>query len=205
MTDPNTTPPETPSAKEAVAVSPTGEPLIPPSLVRWLLPIYLVLATSGFGLLEALDVGGKGVAIYAFVVSTLGVLLGVASPGIRKAGTVAALLLALSLTGCAATKRVARSTLDCAAPAMVAQAKAVAPVVLDALLKPSTDWSAELDHLVLAAGAAGICAVRAVVAEIQAKPQPTTAWTGVRLEGASSNDELQLARASRWLKANGLD
>lgn len=78
-------------------VSPTGAPHLPPRLVRPAMALYVTLAAvSGY---LALDAGPLEPYRWhlGLVLIVLGALLGIASPGLRRAGTALALLLALSL------------------------------------------------------------------------------------------------------------
>ena len=115
-------------------------------------------------------------------------------------------LFALSVApGCASVQRVGQDTLECAAPELVDAAKDLAPVLLDALVQPTNDWSQAVDRIVLAAGAAGICAFRAVLAELQARAEaPVVDWKAVHYAGPDRADALRLTRAQQWARANGL-
>lgn len=114
-------------------------------------------------------------------------------------------LFALSVApGCASVQRVGQDTLECAAPELVDAAKDVVPVLLDALVQPTNDWSQAVDRIVLAAGAAGICAFRAVLAELQARSEAPVDWKAVHYAGPDRTDALRLTRAKQWARANGL-
>jgi hypothetical protein len=128
--------------------SPTGTPLLPPAVVRWLVPIYLIASGSGLGLLVQLEASPRVLAIAAFVVAAIGTLLGVASPGVRKLPGVQT-LLALVALGCLGTA----GTLACSAPQrralateMVNCGRQVAPALVAelaaAVARPGNDWAA---------------------------------------------------------------
>jgi hypothetical protein len=112
------------------------------------------------------------------------------------------------LAGCASLQRVGKRTLDCSAPALAEQARAMAPTVLDALAGSSADWAPALDRLLLSAGDVAVCAVRAVVAELEARPQgggPGGSWSASYIAGPDRMAETQQLRARRWLELNGAD
>lgn len=79
------------------SASPTGAPHLPPRLVRPAMALYVTLAAvSGY---LALDAGPLEPYRWhlGLVLIVLGALLGIASPGLRRAGTTLALLLILCL------------------------------------------------------------------------------------------------------------
>jgi hypothetical protein len=197
MPDPTTAPAEAPAA--APATSPTGAPLLSPAAVRWLLPFYLILSGSGLTLMLQLDVSDRALAVYGFIVASLGALLGQASPGIRRAAPLALLLLALPLAGCRTIPPPVRDGLvDCGSDAIRAQLPGVVVTVDRIIGGAAPDWNAQLDQLLINAGDVVICAVRVVVANLLSTPNgdPTYAAPyGVP-------PAVSIERGEKWLAAH---
>lgn len=107
--------------------SPTGTPWLPPSIVRWLLPIYLSLGGALYGVTLAVDplapYRGHLMVIYAM----LSGLLGMASPGLRKP---TALMLALCFALPAQASSSQQSVFEWGTPKQVHLLTADEPVAL---------------------------------------------------------------------------
>lgn len=189
----------------AAPVSPTGQPLVPPRLVPYGLALLAAIGAVALSAPE-LGLGDRVQRILELVALVLGTVLGVASPGLRRAAKpLAVLALVVGLSGCAhgsAGAAFASKTFDCAAPLVAAQAQQAVPAVLDALAGGTNGWADALDRLVLSFGDVAVCAVKVAVAELTARPQAPVNATAAML--AVDRSELQLARARRFLEANGV-
>jgi len=108
----------------------------------------------------ALYKGGQGRTDEAIKGSLLGVLVGC--------------VVAANLSGCATVKSIFRSTVDCSRSPLAEQGALLAGAAYDALSKPATNWKPAMEQIALAAGEdLAVCAVRAVVAELDKKPTAT--------------------------------
>lgn len=93
----------------------TGEPLIPPAVFRWVALGYGILVAV-LGTLLAYFPDVKGLQVGTALIVALAPVLGIASPGIRRAAMLALLVLSPTmLTGCATFQRVG-TTVELAAP-----------------------------------------------------------------------------------------
>jgi predicted small secreted protein len=192
-------------------VSPTGQPIVP----AWLAPYIFIAATVVAAMIAAGSGQSPAIPALADWSGWLGLLdvlllglLGL-TPGARRTPTLMALVLvgALTLTACASMQRVGRAALDCAEPGLAQAASTAVGPIFDALTGPTSDWSATVDRLVLAAGDAGICAFKQVIAELQSRPspKPPPGSSVAAFYAGAGADELRLLRARRWAAANGVE
>jgi hypothetical protein len=184
--------------------SPTGTPLVPPRIAAWLLPLYLVASGSGYAALVQLDASPKEMALFGVALSILGGVLGIASPGIRKAGTALLLLVALGGSGCATIGPAAKTaTIECSGTYLAKLAADVGPAVLEALAGDGSGWVTALDKLKSDAPGAVLCWLTSFVAAVENPPQPANAATMSYLVGPSPMTALQYTRAKAYLRAAG--
>lgn len=193
-------------------VSPTGAPIVSPAAFK-IIALVVMLALAVLGVLVAEYPDTKGFTVALQILSAVAGLLGIASPGLRKASSVGLLLVALSMSSCKtmsavqpAASRVADATFDCAAKEIAQQVLDLRGPVHDALSGSTTDWEPTLDRLVASAGDVGICAVKGAASELLAALTGAGAqrWSGAFLVGPDRMTELQLSRAQKYLTANGV-
>ena len=148
--------------------SPTGEPVIPPNVFKWI-ALGVVLVLSGLGAAMAFFPDNKVLQVIFSVLSAMAAVLGITSPGLRKAAVV--LLVAgsmLLLPGCSLFKPTIKRDLQaCAATAVDTEVAAVLPDVVKAIQGDAANWEAQLDTLVANFGQAAICAIAAVVRNLE--------------------------------------
>jgi hypothetical protein len=149
--------------------SPTGEPVIPPAVFKWLaLGVSLVLAVCGS--LLAVFPDSKTLLITLSITTAVAAVLGITSPGLRKALVVllvAGAVLTTS-TGCALFKPALKADLQsCASSAVSAEVANVMPDVLIAIQGDAANWEGQLDKLIATAGQAALCALAALVRNIE--------------------------------------
>lgn len=103
--------------QEAVP-SPTGTPLIPPTAFKWV-ALVVGVALSALVSLIAIYPDAKGLQVALAIVSAIAAVLGIASPGIRKAVVVLLVVGSMvGLSGCVTIKRIG-TTAELAAPALL--------------------------------------------------------------------------------------
>ena len=92
---------------------------------------------------------------------------------------VAAAALLSGFAGCAHVRAAAEATIDCARPEIAARALDLAKPAYDALAKGDDSWKTAIASFATQAGEGlAICAVRAVLAELQAKPSAVVHGAG---------------------------
>jgi disulfide bond formation protein DsbB len=152
-------------AQTAAPVSPTGAPLLPPSVARWV-TLAVVAALAGLGAAVAMYPDCRPLQIALAVVTALAAVLGIASPGLRR--VVVALLLVGTVTsasGCAWLAKQADLKADlsaCASTAVVGEVEALMGEAATALQSSPVDWDRHLDQLVARGGQAALCAILAL-------------------------------------------
>lgn len=139
----------------------TGEPLFSPRVFRWVALGYAILVAV-FGTLLTFYSDLHGIQVAAALVVALGPVLGIASPGIRKAAVLLVLALSpLALSSCATFQRVG-TTVELAAPKVLDCATDAAIAALpDVLAEVGTQLGKVLD--------AGSFDVEPVIDELLAK------------------------------------
>lgn len=115
-------------------VSPTGAPLLPPSIARWV-TLAIVSALAVLGALVAIYPDSKGLQVALAVTTALAAVLGIASPGLRRAAVVLLCLAPLTLGACSAKQKAA----------VEAYFKAVGECSLGSATEQGKDLIAELD------------------------------------------------------------
>lgn len=148
--------------------SPTGTPLLPPAVARYV-TLAVVLALAVLGSLTAIYSESKGLQVALAITTAIAAVLGIASPGLRR--QVVVLLMAGALvtsgSGCAWWKShptFQASLQRCAGKVVSADtATALLPEVVKAVSGKPVDWQPSLDALVMKSGEAAICAIVALV------------------------------------------
>ena len=174
-----------------------------------LILVPVALATIGSLMIAYPD--SRALQVALAVGSAVAGVLGIASPGLRKAAMVLLCVAPLALGGCASLQagaaRVGSRTLDCSIGVLASGATEALPAVMDALGGSSGDWQSQLDAIgVRAGGDILICAVRAAMAELSSRPAAgSSAWQAAYLTGASRSVELRYSRARAWQRANGVE
>lgn len=146
-------------------VSPTGSPLLPPSVARWV-TLAVVALLAGLGSAVAFYPDSRPLQIALAVVTALAAVLGIASPGLRR--VVVALLLVGTVTsasGCAwwRGQHDLRADLSaCASTAVVGEVEALMGEAATAIQQNPVDWDRHLDQLVARGGQAALCAILAL-------------------------------------------
>jgi hypothetical protein len=173
---PSTEIPTRPDAPLAAAVSPTGTPHVPPWLVPNLgggtaaLLVVVGVLTTEFQYVKWLSVASQ-------IVSGLALLFGISSPGLRKAAPmVVVAVLALGLTSCAALKPLPTQTIACAEASVAGAIPGLLTEAGTALFAPPCDpsnsschpYAQLLDYLVARGGAAALCSLRSLIADLEA-------------------------------------
>jgi hypothetical protein len=152
----------------AQTVSATGQPLVPPKYLPWLLAGYGALVAVTAGLAGILGSGHIAVTVLGIVVAALAPALGIASPGLRRAALVLLCLAPLTLTGCLHLKPGADAKLiACGTDALQSEVAAVMPSVAEALQGTAVDWQHQLDVVVAKAGSAALCALAVLVTNLE--------------------------------------
>ena len=148
-------------------VSPTGEPVIPPKIFKWVaLGISLALAIDGS--LVAMYPESKAAQVVFAILTAIAAVLGVTSPGLRKSAVVLLAVGALTLSGCQLFKPTLKTDLRaCAADAVSAEVASLMPDVVAAIQGDTASWESQLDKLVANAGQAALCAIVAVVRNLE--------------------------------------
>ena len=148
-------------------VSPTGEPVIPPKVFKWL-ALGLSLALAVNGALLALYPDSKAAQVAFAILTAVAAVLGVTSPGLRKSAVVLLAVGALTLSGCQLFKPSIKTDLRaCAADAVSAEVAGLMPDVVAAIQGDTASWESQLDKLVANAGQAALCAIVAVVRNLE--------------------------------------
>lgn len=149
--------------------SPTGTPLVPPNVFKWIALVVGVALTT-LGSLVAIYPDVKGIQVALAIVGAVAAVLGIASPGLRKAVVVLLMVgSVLGLSGCVHFNqpKLTKGLEACAAGFVETEVAAVMPDVLAAIQGKSTDWQAQLDTVLLKAGTAGICALMAIMGSLE--------------------------------------
>lgn len=146
-------------------VSPTGSPLLPPSVARWV-TLAVVALLAGLGSAVAFYPDSRPLQIALAVVTALAAVLGIASPGLRRV-VVALLLLGTvtSASGCAWWQKQTDLKADlsaCASTAVVGEVEALMGEAAAAIQSSPVDWDKHLDQLVARGGQAALCAIIAL-------------------------------------------
>lgn len=164
MTDPNSA---TPTPSPEPTASPTGTPILPPSIARWA-TIVVVAALAGLGSAVAMWPEVKALQVALAITTAIAAVLGIASPGLRRAAVVLLCLAPMALGGCIHLKPGAdKQMVKCGTDAMQAQAAAVLPDVAKAIGGSAVDWQPQLDELVARVGGAALCALAVLVANLE--------------------------------------
>lgn len=146
-------------------VSPTGAPLLPPSVARWV-TLLIVALLAGLGSAVAFYPDSRPLQIALAVVTALAAVLGIASPGLRR--VVVALLLVGTVTsasGCAWWQKQHELKADlsaCATGVVVGEVEALMGEAAQAIQQNPVDWDRHLDQLVARGGQAALCAILAL-------------------------------------------
>lgn len=146
-------------------VSPTGAPLLPPSVARWV-TLAVVALLAGLGAAAVYYPDSHAVQIALAVVTAVAAVLGIASPGLRR--LVVPLLVVGSLvgnSGCAwwTSQPKLRADLSaCATGVVVGEVEALMGEAAKAIQSQPQDWDAHLDALLARGGQAALCAVLAL-------------------------------------------
>jgi hypothetical protein len=200
-----------PSATE-VLVSPTGTPILSPSVFKYIAIAVLILLAV-LGVLIGFYPDVKHLQVAFALITAVGSVLGISSPGMRSVAKVLVLVFALaavsSLTSCAtlgaSAERVGKATLNCAASEVAAGVPDALGAVRDALAGSTDQWKSQLDTIAVKAGwDVLVCAVKAVVTELEAQqsPPPNSA-TALYMLGQPKSNTTKLTRAGAYLEANG--
>jgi hypothetical protein len=165
--------------------SPTGLPtavgaLLKSPYVAGVLAVAIAVAATLQGMIAAGQSMPKGVGVASAVMLGVATILGLYSPGARKAVVLllvvgAALVLPSCSTLSAATKA---GLTDCGKQALTAGINVALPKVGGILSGTQQDWAADLEQLALAEGPAVWCAVSVLVASIESGHQVPTADLG---------------------------
>ena len=146
-------------------VSPTGAPLLPPAVARWV-TLAVVALLAGLGSAAIYYPDNRPLQIALAVVTALAAVLGIASPGLRR--IVVALLLVGTVTsasGCAWWRSKPQLQADlsaCATGVVVSEVEALMGEAATALQQNPVDWDRHLDALVAKGGQAALCAILAL-------------------------------------------
>lgn len=148
-------------------VSPTGEPVIPPKIFKWVgLAIVVALVTLGVLSDQYPEIKAFGTAFA--ILTAIAAVLGVTSPGLRKSAVVLLAVGAFTLSGCQLFKPALKTDLRaCAADAVSAEVASLMPDVVAAIQGDTATWESQLDKLVANAGQAALCAIVAVVRNLE--------------------------------------
>lgn len=145
--------------------SPTGTPLLPPAVARWA-TLVVVLALAVLGSLVAFFPESRGLQIGLAVTTAIAAVLGIASPGLRRAVSIL-LLVAVTVTGtsCAWLQQRPKLVADlgaCTSTAASGEVQALMGEAVTAMQQRPVDWDAHLAALVANGGQAAICAIMAL-------------------------------------------
>lgn len=154
---------------QEAAPSPTGTPLIPPNVFKWV-ALAVGIALTALGSLVAIYPDVKAIQVALAIVGAVAAMLGIASPGLRKAtGVLMMVGSVLGLSSCVHfdKPKLAKGLEVCAAGFVDSEVQAVLPDVLAAIQGKSPDWAAQLDTVLLKAGTAGICALGALISSLE--------------------------------------
>jgi len=150
-------------------VSPTGTPWLPPGAVKWAALAYAIIGPT----LLALSQFFPQIPAFALalqIVSSIALVLGLASPGLRSVAKV--LVLGLALTSLSACKTpgvippVVVELLECGADAVKPRVPAIAAAIVAVIQDPRHDWQPVLDQIIAAGGEAGACAWAVVYSQV---------------------------------------
>lgn len=145
--------------------SPTGTPLLPPTIARWA-TLGVVVLLAGLTAAAVSYPEAKWLQIALSVVTAIGAVLGIASPGLRR--TVGILLLVavtVTASSCAWLQQRPKLVADlgaCATGAISSEVEALMGEAATALQSSPVDWDAHLDKLVAKGGQAALCAIMAL-------------------------------------------
>jgi hypothetical protein len=197
------TPVDRPATGQAIVPavpSPTGTPYINPEAYKWAgLAAAVILAV--LGVLAGAFPESKGLTVALQIAGSLAALLGIASPGLRRAAPlIVVAVLGLSLTGCVKLKPWPSQAIDCGkaevaslVPGLLADVGA-ALFAAPCSVQPCAGWDTALDRLVAKGGDAALCAVRALVADLESG---TAGGAGPGLVGVSPS--AAVARGEAYL------
>ena len=158
----DTDPSKTPTEPAALPVSPTGTPLIPAAAFRWI-ALGVLLALAILGVLVGFYPEVRGFQVALSIVTSIGVLFGITSPGLRKTALPLVLVCFVGLSGCAFFKSIRPKLVGCT----VAPASDVVIAVTTAL-EGDQDWQKHLEGVAVSAGLdTVICAVGVVIAALE--------------------------------------
>lgn len=154
--------------------NPTNEPVLPPAVAKWVWLAYTTLSLVVLpALLIAFPEDSKPALLATAVITGLGALLRTLTTnsfgGAAKLlviGLVGASLVTLS--GCQLFKPSIKTDLRaCAADAVSAEVASLMPDVVAAIQGDTASWESQLDKLVANAGQAALCAIVAVVRNLE--------------------------------------
>ena len=185
-------------------VSPTGTPLIPPRVFMWL-ALVVGAALAALGALVGIYPEVHGFQVALAVVSAVAGVLGIASPGIRKQVIVLLAVSAVfSASGCSWLKPSVQAELvKCGTGAMSDAVAGVMPDVVDAIQGSAVDWDRRLDAVVARAGGAALCAILALLGQLEDGAGPTTE-AHVYVEAQGLNPHTVQARLYHYVDSRKL-
>ena len=154
--------------------NPTNEPVLPPAVAKWVWLAYTALSLVVLpALLIAFPEDSKPALLATAVITGLGALLRTLTT--NSFGGAAKLLVIglvgaslVTLPACQMFKPAIKTDLRaCAADAVGAEVAALMPDVLKAIQGDTAQWERQLDTLVANAGQAALCAIVAVVRNLE--------------------------------------
>lgn len=98
------------------------------------------------------------------IVLAVGVAAGLWSPGARKA---APMILMVMLASCATVTPFEQRLIDCATPAVNSEVQSLVPKLTEQFAGENPNWSADVGTLIVAGGAAALCALEVVISELE--------------------------------------
>ena len=195
ITDP-ATPSAIATASATPALSPTGTPWLSPKVMK-IIGLVVAILLAVLGVLTAAYPQQHVFALAFALVTAVGAVFGIASPGIRTPTVGLLLCCAIALVGCTPIEK--RQAIVCAEDAG-AKVLADAPAIVSALA--GENYQVVLDKLLADLGPAVLCEGQVLLEVLRgaASPTPMLAETPYQ-----QNTTLKAARLGVWLNQHKAD